>query len=227
MGDVDKKVFNPEWGIDVDRILSPVTLPAAEVIHAALNMYQTEFRKPSLTVFCLDFSGSMKGEGVKQLKAAMRLLLNQETAKQYLINASSEDINIVIPFHKQPMNVWQTIGNDPGKLQDLLSKIDALSPGGGTDIYSPAVQGLGIMSKIALVKYVPAIILMTDGKSEGSFGHFENAWKSLGQDIPVFSIMFGNASEAQLDNLAKLTRGRVFDGRHDLVKAFRTAKGYN
>ena len=55
----DKTVFKAEWGVDPSRILTPLRLPAADVILRALTLYQTEFRKPSLTVYCLDFSGSM------------------------------------------------------------------------------------------------------------------------------------------------------------------------
>ncbi|MBD3309266.1 VWA domain-containing protein [candidate division KSB3 bacterium] len=228
MGEVDTTVFNPEWGIDVDRILSPIPLPSAEVIRAALTMYQTEFRKPSLTVFCLDFSGSMKGEGAAQLKQAMELLLDQEQAKEYLINASSHDHTIVIPFNSRPQRGWQTVGNDTQELAALLSQIKALAPGGGTDIYTAAQHGLQLMAEMEqLDTYVPAIILMTDGKSEGSFAGFENTWRRFGLDIPVFGILFGDASAGQLEDLARLTRGRVFDGRHDLVQAFRKAKGYN
>jgi Ca-activated chloride channel family protein len=155
------------------------------------------------------------------------MLLDQEVAKRYLIHASSQDVTVVIPFDSGPRSVWQVSGNDPAALEKLLSDIESLRAKGGTDIYAPAVQGLGIIAQNQAERHVPAIILMTDGKSEGSFERFANAWKQGQQDIPVFSIMFGKAEEAQLENLAHQTRGRVFDGRHDLVKAFRTAKGYN
>ena len=46
-------------------------------------------------------------------------------------------------------------------------------------------------------------------------------------DIPVFSIMFGDAEESQLEELAQYTNGRVFDGTEDLIGAFRSVKGYN
>jgi Ca-activated chloride channel family protein len=46
-------------------------------------------------------------------------------------------------------------------------------------------------------------------------------------DIPVFAIMFGDASPDQLKEIADTTSGRVFDGRTDLVRAFREARGYN
>lgn len=227
MGRVDTAVFNPDWGIDTENILSPIRLPAADVIQEALNLYQTEFRKPSLTVFCLDFSGSMEGEGEAQLKEAMRMLLDQQVAGQYLIQASSQDVTIVIPFDSAPRTVWQVQGNAPDALARLLDDVQALSVGGGTDIYAPAVQALRVIGQYTIEQYAPAIILMTDGQSDGSLPNFVNAWNQMNQDIPVFSIMFGDAQAGQLEELADHTRGRVFDGRSDLVKAFRTAKGYN
>lgn len=227
IGATDPQVFNPEWGVQADRILSPLTIPAANVIETALNMYQTEFRKPSLTVYCLDYSGSMKGEGDKQLKQAMTLLLNQDQAKANLLNASKDEVTIILPFNSDIIARWDVQGNDPQALSGLLQNVLNLQPGGGTNIYLPAAAGLEDMLKMPLDKYVPAIILMTDGKSDGQYRDFAEIWQRSGADIPVFSIMFGDAESSQLDALASLTRGRVFDGRQDLVKAFRAAKGYN
>ena len=45
--------------------------------------------------------------------------------------------------------------------------------------------------------------------------------------MPVFSIMFGDADETQLEELAEYTNARVFDGRENLTEAFRSVKGYN
>ena len=41
-----------------------------------------DFKKPSLNVYCLDYSGSMSGEGNEQLVAAMEQLLIQENARK-------------------------------------------------------------------------------------------------------------------------------------------------
>lgn len=225
----DKSVFNPDWGIDASRIISPIKLPAPEVIYKALHLYQTEFRKPSFTVFCLDYSGSMQGRGYRQLKEAMGMLLSSQEAKRYLINPSSEDITCVIPFNNKLLAEWKVEGNDPAKLQELLGRIRSLPPGGGTDIYSPAMKALQLLSSVDATRYIPAVILMTDGKSNVGrhFGDLESFWKGLDKDIPVFSILFGAASKEQLHRIAELTRGRIFDGRHNLIKAFRKAKGYN
>ena len=58
---VDKNIFNPEWGIDTTKYISPVKYPSTTVIKQALNLYQTELRKPVHVAFCLDYSGSMYG----------------------------------------------------------------------------------------------------------------------------------------------------------------------
>jgi Ca-activated chloride channel family protein len=71
---------------------------------------------------------------------------------------------------------------------------------------------------------------MTDGESTDRFDEFSRLYKTSGMeslDVPVFSIMFGDANQTQLDSLASLTRARVFDGKTDLVAAFKNAKGYN
>jgi peroxiredoxin len=52
------------------------------------------------------------------------------------------------------------------------------------------------------------------------------SYKELG--VPVFGVTFGDdADRSQLDNLAKLTGGRVFDGTKSLTQAFRAVRGYN
>lgn len=231
-GAADPATFNPDWGIDLHRILSPVRYPAQDVIREALTLYQTTFRKPSITVYCLDYSGSMRAAGEDDLKGAMRILLDQATASRFLLQTSARDVTAVIPFNSRPMDRWTVQGNAEHDLSELLGKITALQADGGTDIFTPVLEARRIIqSRPDLEGYAPAIILMTDGKSESgmSLEGFRQAWRaeSRGADIPVYSITFGQADQKQLDALAALSSGRVFDGRSDLVRAFRQAKGYN
>ena len=88
LGTADRRIFNPDWGIDVERVLSPITLPSGALIREALTLFQTAFRKPSMTVYVLDFSGSMEGDGEQQVKTAMRTLLDPDIAAQYLLQPS-------------------------------------------------------------------------------------------------------------------------------------------
>jgi len=230
------EVFDPKWGIDLGRTISPVPWPDAAVTRRARTLYQTAFRKPSLTAFALDCSGSMNSGGLDQLKNALRVLFDPASASEYFIQTGAEDITVIIPFHhglvwEQPLVVK---GNSPAALEALIRRIESLSAGGNTDIYRPVSAAWDYFASLgaAIRGYLPSVILMTDGQSNrGSLEWLVARWKQAAAGFampPVFSILYGEASDEQLKQLAQATAGRVFDGRTDgLDKAFREAKGYN
>jgi Ca-activated chloride channel family protein len=224
------EVFRSDWGIDTKRILSPIKLPGEDVIREALGLYQSAFRKPSFTVFCLDFSGSMGDNGgINQVKSAMQLLLDQAQAKRYFLQASAGDRLIIIPFNHSILHEWEVEGNQDDSLKAVLARVESMAADGGTDIYSPVIKGLGDILQQDSGRYIPAVILMTDGQSNTgkTFTDLQSAWQANGLDVPVFAITFGDASEKQLKEITGLTRGDIFDGKKDLITAFRKAKGYN
>ena len=223
----NKDVFNADWGIDTERILSPIQMPEADVLMDALNIYQTEFKKPSLNIYCLDFSGSMTGEGEDQLKEAMSQILIQENAEKNLLQASEGEVNIAVLFDDEIVDVLQASDDSDAALEELYNEIAAAQPGGGTDIYTAAAEAYNLASGYDLSQYTPAVILMTDGQSVYNESVFEDALEAYDSDIPVFSITFGDADPSQLEELAALTDARVFDGTKDLTEAFRSVKGYN
>jgi len=220
--------FNPALGFDVSRVLSPINMPSAEVIQKALTLYQTTLRKPSLTVYVLDYSGSMDGRPLEDLKSSMRVMLDQSLSEKYMLQSSPDDITIVIPFDDNMRGIKTVKGNNPTALNDLWSWVNSQDAGGATDFYTPASAALQEIRKYDHEKYSTAIILMTDGQSEGSFDAYEqNAKTAKLTGVPVYSIMFGDADPTQLNNMALFSSGKVFDGKNDLIKAFRQAKGYN
>lgn len=229
MAGADPKVFNPDWGIDSAKTLTGIRMPAPDVVLSALQLYQSALKKPSFTVYCLDFSGSMTGEGEEQLKKAMNMLMDQDSAKQYLLQATPGDVSVVIPFSSGVLDELRVDGNDNGKLKELAGRIEAIKPDGQTDIYSPAIEAVNLISKVNTEEYFCAIVLLTDGNSNtgASYRQFEDAYAKLGKDIPLFAIELGDANPEQLKPLADLTRGNVFDSKGDLVSAFKTVKGYN
>ena len=77
------------------------------------------------------------------------------------------------------------------------------------------------------------VVLLTDGKSNHglSYPEFHDRWagKSAGGADPIrtFPILFGEASTAELDEIARLSGGRSFDGRNtNLREVFREIRGY-
>ena len=89
---------------------------------------------------------------------------------------------------------------------------------------SPHQKPTGSVWTYDLEDYTPAVILMTDGQSSDYSMEFERGLPEYGFIIPIFSITFGDADPEQLEGLAELTDGRVFDGTEDLTAAFRSVK---
>ena len=225
-GTIDPKyadVFKASYGIQIDRCLSPVKYPSMPVITEALNRYQLLFRKPTAIVFCLDYSGSMLGDGNRQLTSAMNYILDNEKTSVDFLQFSEADSVTVLGFSNEIIG-WKNSTGD--ELSTLRSFVKDTRPQGTTDIYLAALKAFEILEQYP-DDYIKSVVLMTDGESNCmTFTEFEN--KSKGRTIyPVYSITFGRANTKQLNQLAQKTGGKVFDGVNDLTNAFREVRGYN
>lgn len=223
----NQDVWRKEWGADSQSILSPIRMPDSEVLWEALGLYQTQFRKPSLTTYVLDFSGSMSGDPSRKLKDAMGEILLQQRAAKNLLQASQQEENIVILFSSEVISINIETGNSD--IEKLYSVVSRQAPNGGTAMFEALDQALDTMAGYELENYTPAIILMTDGQANGSMtlDDFLKSYTNHGQNIPVFCISFGEADLKTLNTLAERTHARVFDGDKNLIDAFKKAKGYN
>jgi Ca-activated chloride channel family protein len=154
----------------------------------------------------------------------MATLLDPELAPDYFMQRTDRDVTIVLPFSSGVEPPHTVEGNDPAKLQWLMGKVEDEGPGGGTNIYGCLARALTFFENVS-DDYAPAIILMTDGRSnEGSFSDFtEKLPADPARVVPVYSILFGDASGDQLEQIADVTRGDIYDGRDGLVKAMRDA----
>ena len=225
----DEKGVFTRWNINTELLLSPIDMPRKEVVELALNLYQTNFKKPSYTIYVLDYSGSMSGEGNRQMLAGLEQLMIAENAKQHLLQGSEKDISRFIGFNTEVFFELEAKGSGE-ELEQAYSSIVNERSAGGTDMYLGLVRALEILKEdeAILADMQPAIVLLSDGESlRKNKDLFASEYEKAGLDIPVFSIMYGQANESQLKDLADLTRARVFDGRKDLVAAFKSVKGYN
>jgi Ca-activated chloride channel family protein len=230
----DPAVWRRDWGVDLTRAIAPIPTPEAGVIAEALRLYQTELRKPSLTIWVLDVSGSMEGQPIEEMKQAMRLLLDKKAAAVNLLQPSRRDVAIILPFNDTTLNPILAEGDSDAVLEYALTQVNALEAGGGTDLYLALDQALDLLQAYAddgtLRNYLPAIVAMTDGES-GTDNRdaflADVAVRSFGRDVPIHAIVFGNADEEQLQALTDGSIGRLFQSDDGLAEALRQAKGYN
>ena len=222
--DTDEEVFNPDWGIDTSKYLNVTNFLSKRVITKAMKLYIDSLRKPSHTIFCLDYSGSMAGEGIKQLRDAMNYILDQSESSKDRLQFSNNDKITVITFSTDVTNVWSSLGSDTTK---LIDNINNYSVGGSTALYDAIHKGLEIL-KNESDEYTTTIIAMTDGYvNEGSYSTLSKYYKKINKEIPIYSITFGDASLKQLSNVAKLSNAKVFDGTDNLLSAFKEVRKYN
>lgn len=224
---VDQSTFNKDWGIDTTKYLNDMKYPSKNVITKALNLYIEALRKPTHVVFCLDISGSMVGNGISELKEAMTYILDYEQASKDNLQFSEKDKISIITFNSDVAKIYETrFGSET---QDVITDIEYLDAGGGTDIYSPIIEALNLLKKETNdEEYTKTVILMTDGVStESGYNDVRNYYYENQETTPIYSITFGSSSERQLKELAKLSNAKVFDGKKGLKEAFAEVRSYN
>ena len=215
----------PSWNFDLSRAARPIALAAPEVVAHALTLYQQTLRRPSVTAYCLDFSGSMRGTPEIQLKAAMAAVLDPARAAESLTQWTPQDRIFVLPYDDRVRTVTEGDGSVTG-LARLMAAVRAEDAHGDGAFYACAERAIGVMRPWLAKGYLPAVILMTDGHARGREA-FEKFWRREGGGVPVFGISYGKADKRDLEGLAGLTQARVFEGEGDLTEAFRSARGYN
>lgn len=173
----------------------------------------------------------MEGEGNKQMTEAMAQVLLPENAKANLLQGTQQDISLVIPFSDMVDAATVAKGNGQ-ELVDLNQYVQDYVVGGDTAMYEGIIAALDTMVSDYgqdLEDYSPAIVILTDGQPNGAktFKDLSQRYQQAQVDIPMFSILFGEAEEGKMKEIADLTKARVFDGRKDLINAFKQVKGYN
>jgi Ca-activated chloride channel homolog len=105
---------------------------------------------------------------------------------------------------------------------------------GGTAIFDAVAQALDLAQNDAKseVGYLQSVMVLTDGQSNQgrSANDFKRYYRALPADVRrvrIFGVLFGNdASKDQIQSLADLSGGAVFDGSSSLSAAFKKIRGY-
>jgi len=210
-------------------------------VDAVLDNYQTQVRIPAHSYFVLDVSGSMAQEHrMDELKAALHLLSGSDQsslAGRYAQFLPREKADLTT-FDSQIVDHLSVDFASPAGYDKTRARFEdfvaTLQPKGGTAIYDAleATYQQALKDRKLQPGYYPSIVLMTDGESSSgsNFAAFRDWYQALpdtAQDIPVFTIMFGDADSDEMKSLADLTGGRVFDATSSSLSAvFKEIRGY-
>ncbi|WP_460364156.1 substrate-binding domain-containing protein [Actinocorallia lasiicapitis] len=214
--------------------LRELSFPAApETVDKLIAAFFDRLRKPSRTIYVIDTSGSMTGQRIKDLRAALVSLTGADDRHGFDGFHNREQVTL-IPFSSKagPPQVFQLPENAPEpELLKIRSFAEGLRAEGGTAIYDSLTAAYQV-AKDQIAKdpdRFTSIVLMSDGENaNGSrFAEFQTRYPGFVRNVPVFPVLFGEAKETEMNELALLTGGQSFDARSlSLEAVFRQIRGY-
>ncbi|MFD3926363.1 substrate-binding domain-containing protein [Streptomyces sp. NPDC058614] len=185
-------------------------------------------------VFLLDFSGSMRGKRMDELRAAFAGLSGADTTStgKFARFYRGERLTVV-RFGGGILEERTLTVHDDGDLAALNSFVAKGGFDDSTAVWSALDRGYRIAS--GAVDEDPgrpvAIVLMTDGESNSGIAYeeFLRRYHELGTDVrtvPTFPVQFGEADAAALKRVAAATGGRMVDANaSSLSDAFKEIRG--
>ncbi|MFI1439372.1 vWA domain-containing protein [Streptomyces fructofermentans] len=195
------------------------------VADGLLDAYENKLRRPSRTVYVLDTSGSMGEEGrLDRLKKALTGLTGGFRER--------EEVTLM-PFGSAVKSVRTHVvrpGNPRGGLDGIRRDTAALTADGDTAVYTSLEKAYGHLGSDE--DAFTSIVLMTDGEnttgaSAAEFDRFHARLPRAQREIPVFPVLFGESDRGELEHIADLTGGRLFDAlKGSLDGAFEEIRGY-
>ncbi|AZQ37059.1 VWA domain-containing protein [Streptomyces cyaneochromogenes] len=214
----------PASGLDPGRRRELPFPGSRSVADGLLDAYENELRRPSRTVYVLDTSGSMEGDRLAQLKQALADLTGDFRER--------EEVTLM-PFGSEVKSVRTHVVEPAGPkagLAGIREDTEALSAEGDTAIYTSLEKAYDHLG--AGRDTFTSIVLMTDGENTtgAEAADFDAFYAGLDRDrreTPVFPILFGDSDESELEHIAELTGGRLFDAQEgSLDGAFEEIRGY-
>ncbi|SHI85076.1 Ca-activated chloride channel family protein [Nocardiopsis flavescens] len=208
-----------------------------EVVDGLVADYFSDLRRPARTVYVLDVSGSMKGGRLTELQESLGALTGVagESLEQRVQAFQEREEITLLPFSTEPHEPRTFVvepGGSEASLDEVSEAIGALEAQGDTATYDAVREAYALVEDAPEDDHLTSIVLMTDGEVNWGTGPapFERELRGLSPRaarVPVFTVLFGDAGEDEMADLAEMTGGRVFDAREQsLEEVFREIRGY-
>ncbi|GGO44694.1 vWA domain-containing protein [Streptomyces lasiicapitis] len=185
-------------------------------------------------VFLLDFSTSMRGRRMADLRAAFADLSGADpTAAGKFARFYRGERLTVVRFAGRVLQERTVTVRGDGDLKALNSFVGKGGFGDDTAVWSALGRGYDVAAgAVADHPRQPlSIVLMTDGENNAglSYGEFRRRHARLdaaARDVPTFPVHFGEADAGALRRAADATGGRMVDANSSsLSQAFKEIRG--
>jgi len=202
------------------------------VVDELLFAYNNQYRQPGTTMFILDASGSMEGDRIQALKDTMNSLIDGSAANLVGdVSLRDRETVTLLSFddHPNPPVTVEYNRDNEASVDQLSAYVDGIVASGGTAMYPALLEAL---NGIDTSNGIPSIVLLSDGEANfgPDFRGFTEIYNGLPEDkrnVPIFIILYGEANVAEMNQLAELTGGAVFDALNgDLEAAFKEIRGF-
>lgn len=179
----------------------PVT-GGSQIAYVLLEAKPTDLvaqvRMPLNFALVIDHSGSMKGPKLRNVKEAVKMVIDRLQPSDYISVVIFDDTaQVIIP--SMP-------ANDP---VGMKAAIDRIQDAGGTTMSRGMIQGLGELRRWNIPNAVNRMILLTDGVTYGDTDHCRQlARDAIANGISIYPLGIGaDWDENLLDDIGQLSGG--------------------
>ncbi len=185
----------------VGKDFMPVT-GGSQVAYVLLEAKPTDLmaqvRMPLNFSLVIDHSGSMKGAKLRNVKEAVKMVIDRLEPTDYISVIIFDDTaQVIIP--SMPAN------DPPG----MKAAIDRIQDAGGTTMSLGMIQGLGELRRWNIPNAVSRMILLTDGVTYGDTDRCRQlARDAVASGISIYPLGIGaDWDESLLDDIGQLSGG--------------------
>jgi len=213
----------PVNGADPARPYTTLQIPSPSVISVVRDVWWYTKRHTNVYLIA-DVSGSMEGRKLRDAQDALRVFIDQ-------IQGGSERVGL-ITFASQSHEIVP-LGQLAKNRPDLTRAIDNLTAGGNTALIDAVGLALAKLRNLEDSERINAIVVMTDGKENGShntaYDLIDTIGDVAGSDVPVVIFCIAYGRDADLDTLEMIsdasggfTRQGELETIQDLYKTLST-----
>jgi Ca-activated chloride channel family protein len=205
------------------------------VIDRLLANYEASGRdQPARVIFLLDFSGSMRGRRIAELRATFAGLSGaDDSSSGKFVRFSRGETLTVIRFGGHVLDEQSLTYGDEQDLDRLRGLVAAADFDGGTAIWSALDEAYQQLTRTMLDQpgRPVSIVLMTDGRNNAgidldTFIRRYQTRPATVRAVRTYAVRYGEADVQELDRAARVTHGRMVNATsRSLLTAVKETRG--